>query len=244
MRLAGLAAAALALACSGQACAQVSPPAALAPGETLLEVNAVGTVKSRPDLARLFVVVKSTADSPAKARSANAALIDRVTAAARSAGVTAEDVRPSTRAWPMGFVGNEAANMALPASMRPPGKTEASTLEIALRGFTRIEAVRSAVERAGAEQVTGPAYELVNDSAARRAAKLEAIGRARTEADDYAQALGMQVVRILRVSERVTAYADPEEMQTLYAAMGVGGGSADEIETVARVAVDFALAPR
>lgn len=243
MRLAGLIAAALALACSGLASAQSAPPPALGPGETMLEVDAVGTVKGRPDLARLYVVVKSNADNAAKARAANAALIERVAAAARSAGVAPADVRPSTRAWRVGFVGNEIPDMSLPAAMRPAGKTESSALEIVLRGSTRVENVRTAVEQAGADQVSGPVYDLESDAAARRAAKEDAVNRARAEAEDYARALGMHVVRILRVSERVAPYPNPEDMESLYAAMGLGGASADEIETSVRIAVDFALAP-
>jgi len=242
MRLAGLALA-LTLA-AGPAVAQPAPAAStVAPGETLLEVDAVGKVRGPPDLVRLYVAVKSTGESAAKARSANAALIERITAAARTAGVAAADVRPSARGWRIGFIGNEIPEMALPAAMRPAAKTEASALEIRLRGSGRVEAVRTALELAGADQVSGPVYELEDDSSARRAAKQNAVDTARTEADDYARALGMHVVRILRVSERVTPYPNPEDMETLYASMGLGSGSAEEVETSVRVAVDFALAP-
>lgn len=242
MRLAGLiAAAVLALACSTPASAQSAPPPALGPGEILLEVDTVGTFKSPPDRARIYVVVKSKGESAAKARAANAALIQRVRAAAQSAGVAPGDVRPSTRGWRLGFIGNEAFDASLPAAMRVAGETETSTLEIHLKDASRVEAVRAAVEQAGADQVTGPVYDLAEDSAAHRAAKQDAVSRARLEADDYARALGMRVVRILRVSERV-APSNPEDMDMMYVAMGLGGASADEIETRIRIAIDFALA--
>ena len=204
----------------------------------------MGTAKNPADSARLYVAVKSTAGSAAEARAANAALIERITAVARAAGVAQADVRPSNGGWRTGFIGNEIPDAALPAAMRPAGKTEASALEIRLRGSARVEAVRTAIEQAGANQVTGPVYELQNDAEARRAAKQDAVNKARAEADEYARALGMRVARILRVSERVTPYPNPEDMESLYAAMGLGGASAEEIETSVRIAVDFVLAPR
>ncbi|HYJ81223.1 MAG TPA: SIMPL domain-containing protein [Allosphingosinicella sp.] len=242
MRLAGLAVAlAAVLACPGSAAAQ-SQPASLAPGETLLEVAAVGKVRNPADVALLYVLVKSDAGSAAEARAANAVRVDRVKAAAKSSRVETVDVRPAAAGWRVGFVGDAAPEMSLPTALRPATKTETAMLEIRLADPAGVESVRTAVEKAGADEVTGPVYELADDSAARRAARQDAIDRARAEADDYARALGMRVVRIVRVSERAILAPDPEDMEALYAAMGLGNSSSREIETRVRIAVDFALA--
>jgi uncharacterized protein YggE len=242
MRLAGLTAA-LALLGAVPAVAQTATP--LAPGEVLLEVDAAGTVHSRPDAIRLFVVAKSTGETAGKARAANAALVERISAAARSAGVDAADIRPGSGPWwRVGFI-SDPSEAALPAFARPSGRTETAMLDIRLRDAAKAEAVRTAVEQAGADAVQGPVYALENDSTARRAAKEDAVRRARVDAEEYAGALGMQVARILRVSERTGPAADPAEVEAMFATMNnLGNASAGEIETRVRIAVDFALAPR
>jgi hypothetical protein len=88
---------------------------------------------------------------------ANAALVDRVKAAARSAGVASSDIRPGAGPGArLGFIGNETGDPALAALVQPRGRTETSTLGIRLAGSARLETVRKAVEEAGAEQVIGP----------------------------------------------------------------------------------------
>ncbi|HEU0134690.1 MAG TPA: SIMPL domain-containing protein, partial [Allosphingosinicella sp.] len=176
MRLAGVAALAVALACpqSAAAQAQVQPQASLATGETLLEIASIGTVRNKADTALLQVTVKSDAASAAEARSANAARVERVKAAARASGVEAVDPSRSTFGWQVGFIGNAAPEIPMAPEARPSVRTETAMLEIRINDFDRIESVRGALERAGADKVSGPIYELADSSSARRAARRDA----------------------------------------------------------------------
>jgi uncharacterized protein YggE len=81
-----------------------------------------------------------------------------------------------------------------------------------------------------------------------RAAKLEAVRRARADAEAYAAGLGMRVDRILKVSDRArTDFADlysANNMANVMRMMRDGSAMpARDIETRARVSVDFALVP-
>lgn len=243
MRLAGLTAA-LALLSPGLAAAQTAAPAPLASGEVLLEIDSTGTARTRPDLIRLYAQATSHGETAAKARSLNAALLERLESAARSNGVAEGDVRRSTGPLSrMGFVGNEAPGWTVFApGGQSAGKTESAMVEVRLRDPARVGPLRSALEAAGAEQVVGPVYALEDDGAARRSAREDAVRKARSEAEDYARALGLRVARILKVSDRNGG--DPEDMEAIMAlAYGLSGSVREEIETKVRIAVDFALAP-
>jgi uncharacterized protein len=102
--------------------------------------------------------------------------------------------------------------------------------------------------------VDGARYTLSDPVAARRAARADAIARARAQADDYAAGLNMRVARLVRISER----SGPSFMEMMMG--GISGGdagmaalqremvenpdSAEGVNTIAFLGVDFALAPR
>jgi uncharacterized protein YggE len=80
---------------------------------------------------------------------------------------------------------------------------------------------------------------------------VDAIRRARADADAYAATMNMRVARVLRVTERggfdmMSAMVGIDSVLTrqMEARMGGRGRSSGQIETVALVGVDFALAPR
>jgi uncharacterized protein YggE len=132
---------------------------------------------------------------------------------------------------------------ALAAQAQPGPRTESSTIEVRLRDPDRFEALRTALEAAGADRVPAPEYSLANDVPARQAAKANAIARAREEAEVYARALGMEIGRELRVSERANAnWGDIESMREMYRMMsGTGRAATNIVETEVKISMDFAL---
>jgi uncharacterized protein YggE len=172
-------------------------------------------------------------------------MAERLSAAARSAGVAAADVKvisPSNAA--MGFVGNEALMRAM-GKEQPQERTVSSLLEIRLHDPLQFPRLRDALEAAGATDVPEPAYSLseANEVAARRSAKEKAIRAARDEAEAHARTLGMRVGRIVRISERSGASLyDWENMQEMFSAMMQRGrSSATEATVRVKLSVDFAL---
>lgn len=244
MRLVG---AALALALAAVAAAPASaqsPGPPLAAGETLLEIQAEGASRAPADLVLVRVPIQSSGPTAAEARAANAVLIERVSSAARTAGVAPADIRvvPTSR---MGFAGNEALEALIRTEGEAP-QVAVATIEIRLRNPAIFEEVRRAMEQAGARNVPEADYRLADPTAQRRAAKAEAIRRAREEAAAYAERLGMSVGRVLRVSERAPVnFPDFTSYQDMLSAMAGGEKVADGVfETRVRVAVDFALVSR
>jgi uncharacterized protein len=117
-----------------------------------------------------------------------------------------------------------------------------------VRDVGRVARIERALRDTGATQVTGPTYELVDDSAARRSARAQAIAAARADAEAYAESLGMRVLRVVRVTERVGL-----DFMSLFVGQpnltrriqeGMTGRTSPEIATQVIVGVDFALAPQ
>ncbi len=248
MRLAGLIPA-FALACATPLAAQ-SDSGGLRENEVLLEVDATGVAVRPADRALVSLQVLCKGKTLAEARAKSEAEIAKVMAAARDVGVEPRDIRVHTPAGPLGMPEEFAMGMAATAGGEDsePQHQVRRIVEIVLRDPGRWEALRKGLEANGAQSLADPVYSLSDDASAVRAAKLEAVRRARADAEAYAAGLGMRVDRILKVSDRArTDFADlysANNMANMMRMMRDGSAMpARDIETRARVSVDFALVP-
>jgi uncharacterized protein YggE len=213
----------------------------LARNEVLLEVASIGVAHNRADKVTVQVPLSATAATAGEARRLVAAQADHLSAVARAAGVAAEDIRLE-REQRAGFVGNEA--YSLEALRRPEKLTATASLELRIRDPNRFSAIREALEGAGAQNVPDTDFALSDDRIAREQAKADALQKGRGEAEAYAHSLGMHVVRIVRVSERVAPeLSSPEMMRDMMKMMSGASSSDQDVETMASVAMDFVLAP-
>lgn len=243
MRLVGLALAAFAL--SAPAAAQ-NVPLELRAGETLLEVDAAGVHLVRPDLMSISAGVVTTGETASEALAANSLLAERMIAAVRGRGVEARDIRTSELRIQPRF--DESDHERASREERRPrivGYVATNRVELTLRDLGGAPILLDALLAAGANDVSGPGFDLVDEAPAVRAAQAAAIHAARAEADAYAGALGMRVVRVLRVSERQRYIENHNGIIVTGSRMGppppVEPG---EIEVHVNVWVDFALAPQ
>jgi uncharacterized protein YggE len=231
----------------------------LATGEVLLEVNALGTVTSRADTVTITVGATAEAADAASARRLVQGQLDRLTAIALAHGVVASDIlKRATGAELMEF---DVANaLPSPPSIRPARgstrspvptdenrATASGSLEIRLRDLGRLDELRDALTAAGASNLREVAYSLANEQGARDAARRQAIANARAEAEATAAELGMRVLRIVRVTDRVgidligTMMSEESRMRRMVTGMA---GSDENVTTTVPVGIDFALAPR
>lgn len=234
----------------GVAAGQPIQPQALASGEVLLEIDAVGKVRVPADRITLSVLYEGQGSSLGEARRAAEQTKLRLIEAAKAVGVLPEDIKPDPPTTRIGFVGNEAidpseSGWTVYAPKNAP-KSFGDQLEVLLRDVAQLEKVRRALEGAGATNVRGPNFVLVDDTRARRLAKADALRRAREEAEAYANASNMRVARVIRISERATSdtvrMSAIQDFMQLLGASPSGQDSAVEVRAV--VGVDFALAPK
>jgi len=245
--------------------AEASSPVSTAPlaaGEVLLEVNAIGNVSTRADLATFTIAIQSGGATDAEARRAAEAEIARLAAAARAAGIAAGDFSrsPVVGMFPMDAAAEAAAGDLeraaaqivaeagnAPAAPAPPQAQARASVTIRLRDVDRVPALREALAGNGRSSIPDPVYSLADSRRARDEARRQAIASARADAETYAAALGLRVARIVRVTDRMgmdivsMMMSDPGEMRRMINMSEVGG---PEIAIMVPVGIDFALAPR
>jgi uncharacterized protein len=249
MRLAGvirpliLAAALLAAPAAGQAQAI---PIELAEREVLLQVQAEGVHRARPDVMTITAGVVATGRTAREALAANNALANRLIEAVRRAGIEPGDVRTEELSVRPRF--DEKDRGQAEEEDREPrilGYIATNSLELRLRDLTAASNILDSLFQAGANSVGGPRFSLSEPKPAEREARRAAIAAAREEADTYAEALGMRVARVLRVSERGSFDWDGDD------AIVVTGSRINktpvepgELSTRIEVLVDYAMVPR
>ena len=235
---------ALALSLPGIAFAQTNPPI-IAPANTLLTLNAEGKTARTPDLAVFNAGVTSQGKTAGEALSANSGDMNRVIAALKRAGIADKDIQTSQISLnpvygqpvvtPNGVVSQEA---------RIIGYQATNTVSIRSRDIKNFGKVLDALVAAGANQISGPSFQLAEPSAANDEARVSAVKAARARAELYARAAGLRVVRIVSISES-GGYSPPQPMyaRAMKAESDSTPISAGEVEAAVTVTMQFELAP-
>ena len=238
MRRFALPFAALALA----ACERAAPdPRGVDRDETLLTVTASGRADTRPDEARLQLGVQSQAASAGEASRLNREKMDRVAAALTRLGVKPDDL--------------QTRNLSLQRIDYGPerGRFRAdNVLEVTVRDMAKVGAAVTAVTEAGANVMSGPDLRISDREKANRSAYAAAYRAARSRAEAYAEAAGLEIDRVLGIydgGEHGVPGAPPPPPVARYQSMDAVAQTAAPApfnpginSTEVRVRVDFALA--
>jgi len=221
----------------------------LAPGEVLMKVEAEGTHRTRPDVMTITAGVVTTGPTAREALAANNALAGRLVEAIRTQGVQPNDVQTSELSVvpQLEELSNEAADRAERENRQPRilGYVATNNLEVRLRDLAKGPDIIDAFFAAGANSVRGPRFSLAEPRPAERLARHAAVAAAREEAETYAEALNMRVVRVLRVSERGDFdWEGGESITVTGSRMRRTPIEPGELTTRITVWIDYALAPR
>lgn len=225
-----------------------APVGMLAPGETLLEVQAEGRATYLPDTAFVSAGVVSTGTTAQEATDANARDMARVIAALRKAGVEERKIRTQqinvqprfARAAPNDYEGQPQIT----------GYVARNSVAVTITKLGSAPDVIAAAFGAGANSVNGPNLGAQDRDKGLAEARDAAIAQAKAEAESYAKSFGMRVARVIRVSERGNSARAMDFVVTGTRAMAapppppppapppIAGG---EMERTVTVWVDFAL---
>jgi uncharacterized protein YggE len=244
MRLAGLAAALALAALPGAARAQ-AVPVTLAPGEVLLNVEADGETRSRPDVMTIEAGVVTAARTAREALAANSALAARLIEAVRASGIEARDVKTAELSVQPRLESLSDEQEREGRTPRVMGYVATNNLELRLRDLVKAPDIIEALFAAGANSVEGPEFSLADPAPAQRLARRAAVEAARLEADTYAEALGMRVSRVLRVSER-SDFETEGGQQIVVTGSRIRRPLVEPGELTTRITVwiDYAMVPR
>jgi uncharacterized protein YggE len=223
-------------------------PAVLAYGEVLGQVVGRGSVHSRPDIATFRIMINRQGTTGAIARAAATAASADLTSKLVTAGVNRSSIRVTPgRSAQIGFVGNEAYapdvggdTPGLQAVLTPtatrPRRTASTLLEVDVTDMAKLAAVRTIIEEQDGTITLPPTLALRDERAARREAIAIAFAKARENADAYAAANGMRVVRVVRIYDTSTGSNQREDFAQMMSLMS--GGGSDQVVTDVQVGMD------
>lgn len=231
------------------ACQPSNPdPRGVGKGETLLTISATGRAEARPNEARLRMGVVSLGANAGEASRLNREKMARVTAVLTRLGMTPDDLQTQQLTLERVDYGKER------------GQFRASNvLEARLTDMNRVGEAVTAVTEAGANLLGGPDLRVSDRETANRSAYANAFKAARSRADAYADAAGLEIVRVVNIVDG-GEYGVPmpppmvrAEMTTMDAAVPVAPPPPPQMgapfspglnRTEVRVRVDFALKPK
>ena len=183
--------------------AAAQPAEVQAVGGTRLDVVAMGEVTRVPDVVNINAGVITQAPTATEAIRQNAARMEAVRAALRSAGIADRDIQTSQLNLnpQYRFAENQPAQLI--------GYQAVNEVNVRFRDIAKTGAILDALVAQGANQINGPMLAIEHPETALDEARTRALANARARAELYARALGMHVARILSVSEAGVGYMPP-----------------------------------
>ncbi len=221
-----------------RALAQPAAPPAVSAQPTLVTLSAEARVERAPDLAVMTAGVLTEAPTAAEAMRANATRMSEMLAALRRAGVAERDIRTSSLTLQPSYDYQERR------APRLVGYRASNQVSVRLRELDRAGRVIDAMVAAGANQVSGPDFQLAEPDPALDEARTRAVARARARADLYARALGMRVRRVVSLSEGFERVPPPIPVARSAMAMEAAADTPiapGELELMARVTLTVEL---
>lgn len=167
----------------------------------IISVDAEGTARVAPDMAVISVTVLKEAETARAALDANSEAMEKVMAAMKEAGIEDRDMQTTNFSIQPRWVypkPDDAENQ----EPRIVGYQVQNGLTVRVRDLAKVGEVLDTSVTLGVNQ--GGHIEFINDdpAAALSEARKEAIANARKKAEEMAEAAGVELGRITRISER------------------------------------------
>jgi uncharacterized protein YggE len=179
----------------GQAALPAPDMTATAATGTILDVTAEGRTTRVPDVATIRAGVVSQAPTAAAALGDNAARMTRVLAALRGSGVAPRDIQTATVSLQPQYRYTDGQPPAI------TGYQASNTVAVRFRDIAKAGAILDTLVAQGANQIDGPNLTIDHADAALDEARTDAVRQAQARAALYARAAGLQVARIVSITE-------------------------------------------
>ena len=191
------------------ACGDTPPdPRGVDHDETLLSLSATGEAEAVPDLATIMIGVETFGASAQAANESNSKKAAEIATALEKFGVAERDI--------------QTANLSLSRIEygRRKGQFQASnTLTVRLHDVPKAGEAVAAATTAGANVLSGPSLQIDDPEKANRGAYVAAYKAARTRAEAYAEAAGMEISRVLTIRDGGQSGGGPYPMDAAYDAV-------------------------
>lgn len=200
----------LALASMALAMGLAAPGAARAdesPRPRTVTVSATGQVEAVPDMAYISSGVVSEAKSARAAMAANSADMKKVIDALKAAGIEARDIQTSSFRIDPVYTNPRDGEVAVISGYRVSNQ-----VGVRVRDLDKVGEVLDKVVTLGANEVSGPTFEVSKAETLKDEARKEAIKNARRRAELFATAAGVGIGDVLSITEDSGGYSPPMPM--------------------------------
>jgi uncharacterized protein YggE len=193
------------------------------------------TVSKRPDLAFLSVGVDSLKPTAAAAQSDLASKAARLIAKAKSLGIADKDINTSGYSVNPNYTGNSTID----------GYRASEQISLKWHNVDTVGAALDAMVQQGGATNVNVGFGLANPKAAQAEARVLAIGDAKSKAQAMADAAGIKLGQLMRVTD--LSYGGPENYGGSYDVAKLAAGvptqvPVGQLDVSVTVEVDFAIA--
>jgi uncharacterized protein len=180
-----------------------------------------GTVSIKPDVARANIGVEVLKPTVEEAAAESNQVTDQVLAALKEMGIADNDIQTSGYSVYSERYGSDGA---------PADKIQyrvTNTVNVLIRDLEQVGQVLDASIKAGANSIYGVEFLLDDATAARSAARKQAVNNAGATAQELAELSGVKVGKIISISEVIGNTGGFYNNQFTQYSTGVGGGRAE-----------------
>ena len=197
-----------------------------------------GTVRLRPDVAKMNVGVEARANTVSEAKAQVDEQMVAIMSALAEVGVDQADVQTSHYGIYYERESRPAPVEGQSTEMKD-GYLVSNLVLVTIRDVDTAGDVLDAVVQAGANQVNGVTFTVSDESAWQSQAREEAMADARSRAEELAALSGVELGEIQSVSEVVGGLAVP--MMAIERGIGGGGMTPGELELGTQIQVVFGI---
>jgi uncharacterized protein YggE len=227
------------------AAAQSSQPAAdYSPAQTITVVGQ-GSVRIKPDIARISIGVETSAETVSQAVQDNKTQMASIMDALTEAGIADKDIQtmnysiqfdryPQPMPSPEGTASTDTTPMYRVSNM----------VNVTVRKLDSVSTVLDSVVAAGANNIWGVSFSLEDQSAAQADARANAVADAKSRAQALADLNEVTLGPVMSVSEVLNGGSVPVPMAAVReSAAGAGTISPGELEISYQVQVSYFIEP-
>ncbi len=196
-------------------------------------VQGEGKVETKPDIAKFLISVVTEGGTTALAdtQSKNAEKTNAVISFVKEEGVTEADIKTSNYSIEPKYDYPKCVYTSVDTicpSQRLVGYIVRNTVEVKVRDFSKISDLMSGVVAKGANNLSGPSFDIDEPENVKAQARDLAIQKAKEKAETIAKAAGIRIGKIIAVNEDSNGYYPYQsaKMDSAY----VGRGASPVIE--------------
>jgi uncharacterized protein YggE len=218
----------------------VETDAEYSPAQTITVVGQ-GSVRIKPDVARVSIGVETSAETVSEAVAENESNMESILAALKDLGIEDKDIQTMNYSITLDRYPESLPSAEAGSSQPQPVYRVSNMVTVIIRDLDKVGDVLDAVIEAGANNIWGVSFSLDDPKAAQVDARADAIADAQARAEALAELSGVQLGPVMSVSEVLGTgvYPMPAAYAVESAAAGGGSISPGELEVSYQVQVAY-----